>query len=113
MALDTETEISDLKHRSADERALQDPAGDISGGVEAVVGNVTSFTLFLDAAGATDVTVEFSPDGGTSWYEPRDESPISFSGANTEVVHVDYVVDRVRLTGSDTTSVKAQLREVV
>jgi hypothetical protein len=86
---------------------------DISGGVEQDVGNVDSATLFLDVAGAVDVNVEFSPDGGTNWYEPAAESPVEFSESDTDLVHISYNVDRIRVSGSNSTAVKAQLREVV
>lgn len=110
MSLDTSVEFTDRVGGTA---GLTTGQQDISGGVGAKVGNVDSVTIFLDTAGAVDVTVEFSPDGGTNWYEPAGESPVQFSSAGTDLVHVEYNVDRVRLTGSDTTGVKAQLREVV
>lgn len=86
---------------------------DISGGVETDVSNVDAVTIYLDVAGAVNVTVEFSPDDGANWYEPAAESPVEFSSAGTDLVHVEYNVDRLRLTGSDSTGVKAQIREVV
>jgi len=110
MGLDTLVEFTG---RTAGTAGLTSGQEDISGGVEAKVGNVDSVTIFLETAGAVNVTVEFSPDGGSNWYEPADESPVEFSGDSTDIVHVDYNVDRVRLTGSDATGVKAQIREVV
>lgn len=110
MALRTSVEFTD---RVGGTSGLTSGQEDISGGVEAKIGNVDSVTLFLDAAGAVDVTVEFSPDGGTNWFSPRDESPVSFAGANGEIVHIEYNADRIRLTGSNTTGVEAAIREVV
>jgi hypothetical protein len=110
MGLDTLVEFTG---RTAGTAGLTTGQEDISEGVEAEVGNVDSVTIFLDVAGAVNVTVEFSPDGGTNWYQPAGESPIEFTEASTDVVHVDYNVDRIRLSGSDATAVKAQLREVV
>jgi hypothetical protein len=112
MSLETTTEIEELKGRSATASKLADTE-DVSAGVETTVGDVTSFTLFLDVGGAIDLTVELSPDGGATWYEPRDESPISFTEANTDLYRIVYDADRVRLTGSNGTAVTAQVREVV
>lgn len=105
--------IETIQGRNGEEKELTDGSQDISSGVEREVADVTAFTIFIQAAGAVDVTVEFSPDGGTTWYEPKKESPVSFSGANTDLVHVDYNATNVRLTGSDATGVNAQIREVV
>jgi len=112
MALETAAEIEELKGRAGAEKTLTDGAEDISGGKEINVGDVSSVTLYLDAAAAVDVTVEFSPDG-TNWYEPVVESPVSFTAAGTEIVHIDFNAAKLRVTGSNTTAVRAQTREVV
>jgi hypothetical protein len=112
MSLETTTEIDELKGRAGREAKVAD-AEDISGGVEAAISNVASFTLYLDVAGSVDLTLELSPDGGETWYEPRDESPISFGGDDSDLYRIVYDADRIRLTGSDGTAVTAQIREVV
>jgi hypothetical protein len=111
MALETDTDIRSLKGREQTRRELADTE-DISSGVEEPVGNVSAFTLFIEVAGSVNITVEFSPDGGETWYQPRNESPLKFSEANTDLVFVDYVADAVRLTASNSTNVTAELREV-
>lgn len=113
MTLETRGNVESIKARAGDDTGLTNGQEDISGGVETDISDVSGFTIYLNSAGAVDVTVEYSPDGGTNWYEPRDESPVSFSGANTEVIAVAYQASAVRLTGSNTTGVEAQVREVV
>jgi len=115
MAQEMTGDIEKLKGRAGDQSGLTNGEEDISGGVEVAVGNVPAFTLYLAVSTATaiDVTVELSPDDGTNWYVP-DESPISFASSDDfGVEHIPYNASRVRLTGSNTTPVKAQLREVV
>lgn len=108
--------IETIQGRSGEDNALTDGFDDISGGVSKSMGTQqgdgTSTTVYLETAGAVDVTVEFSPDGGDNWYEPQGESPVSFGGANQEIVHVNYNATDIRLTGSNTTGVKAQERVV-
>lgn len=113
MVTRTSTDVDEIQGRVGEDDTLQDPASDISGGVTVAVGDVSSFSVFLETKGAINVTFEFSPDGGDTWYEPSAESPVKFSGAGRDIVHVEYNVTHVRLTGSDTTGVRAQLREVV
>ena len=85
-------------------------SADISGGVEKEVGNYRRWTLYIHAEGAIDVTIKLSPDGA-NWYEP-DESPISFSAAGDKVIEMGYDAYKVKLTGSNTTPVTAQIRGV-
>lgn len=113
MPLNTDSTIEELQGRAATMRGLTDGAEDISGGVQAAVGDVQAVTLYLSTAGPVDVTVEFSPDGGDSWFEPVKESPVGFGEAGQDVVHITYNTDRIRLTGSNTSGVDARLREVV
>lgn len=89
---------------------LQNPAGDISGGVTADP-QQESRTLFLNTAGAIDITVELSPDGGSNFYE-IDESPIEINSATDRTVEFGYDFDRIKLTGSNTTDVLAQIFRV-
>jgi hypothetical protein len=111
MPLESDSEVSSLEGRGNDSDGLQDPAGDISGGVEAAVGNVGSVTLYLSTAGAVDVKVEASPDGDNWFTLP--ESPVVFDAAGDTAILINYDVSNIRLTGSDTTDVQAILREVV
>jgi len=84
---------------------------DISGGVTAELSNYKRWTLYLKAADAIDITVELSPDEGNTWYEVP-ESPVSFSGAGDRVIEMGYDATHIRLTGSNTTRVTAQIRGV-
>ncbi|WP_144901365.1 hypothetical protein [Halobellus captivus] len=112
MPAETESEVGTIEGLRADQFELQNPAGDISGGVEQEIGDVSSFTLYLDVAAAVDVTVELSPNGGDDWFEVT-ESPVKFAAAGQDAVHIEYNADRVRLKGSNTENVKAIVREVV
>lgn len=85
---------------------------DISGGVSTSLPDAEKHTLFIDVDGAVDVTVELSPDGGTNWFEPGGDSPLSYSGATTDVVLIEYVADSIRLTGDNTTAVSATVRSL-
>lgn len=98
--------------RAAGQSGLTDGAEDISDGIEAAIGDVSAFTLFLGATGAVDVEVQLSPDGGTTWYVTP-ESPVSFSEADADIVHIKYNANRIRLAGSNVTPVEVQVREVV
>ena len=112
MPVETQTDIELLKGRSGSESELQNPAGDISGGVEQQIGNVSSFTIYLDVGGAVDITVELSPNGGSDYFEIA-ESPLVFNSTGQDAYHVQYNTASVRLTGSNTTDVQAIVREVV
>ena len=112
MALESDAEIKEIQGRKGYSNDVVKPAADISTGVEHVVGNVPSFTIYLSASAAINVAVEVSPNGGTDWYE-LPESPVKFTAAGDDAVHVSYNCDRVRLTGSTIDPVKAQIREVM
>jgi len=84
---------------------------DISAGKTAALKNFKRWTLYLKTAGAIDITIELSPDGGTTWYKAP-ESPISFSAAGDDVVEMGYDCTHIKLTGSNTTDVTAQIRGV-
>jgi len=86
-------------------------AADISAGVTAALNNFKRWTLFLHAAAAIDITVELSPDGGTTWFTIP-ESPISFSAAGDDVIEFGYDATNIRLTGSTTDAVTAIIRGV-
>lgn len=117
MALDTNTVIDRIMGRAAARSQIADQA-DISGGVEADVDDVSSFSVFLKTEGAVNIEIELSPDG-TNWYKPGDadstpdESPVQFNDAGTEIIHMAYDADKIRLTGSNATAVTAQIKEVV
>jgi hypothetical protein len=112
MPLGTNAETANITGRDGSLRELQPEPGDISGGVEAAVGDVQSLTLYLSASGAVEVTVEASADGGENYFT-LPESPVVFGGAGDDAVLINYDMNRIKLTGSDGTNVQALLREVV
>lgn len=101
-----------LDDRTATATTLQDPAGDISGSVSSSLNDNDSFTLYLNAGASVDITVNLSPNGGTDTFEPP-ESPISFGSSGDDVVRFTYDANHIQLTGSNTTSVQAIIREIV
>jgi len=109
--LDVNSTFTQFERRLGADSKLADNE-DISGGVSQEVKDVSSFTVYLSAGSAVDVTVELSPDGGTTWYEPE-ESPVSIDGSTDGVERISYDCNKLRLTGSDTTPVTAKIREVV
>jgi len=86
-------------------------AADISGGVTAELSNYSRWTLYIHVAGAIDITVELSPDGGSTWYEIP-ESALSYGGATDDALSLGYDATHIRLTGSNTTSTTAQVRGI-
>lgn len=112
MPVESTTEIENITGRDGRLRELQPEPGDISGGVEAAVGDVSSLTLYLSAAGAVTVTVKASPDGGETWFA-LPESPVEFTEADDDAILINYDMNRIELSGSDGTDVQAILREVV
>lgn len=104
-----------MRKRAAGESGLTDGEEDLSDGVEAEVGDVSAFTLYLGVSEETavDVSVYLSPDGGQNWYAP-DESPVSVTSTDeSKVAHVPYNASAVKLVANNTTPVQAQIREVV
>jgi len=85
-------------------------SADISAGVEAEIGNYKRWTLYIHADDAIDITIQLSPDG-SNWYEP-DESPVSFDAAGDKVIEMGYDAYKIRLIGSNTAAVTAQVRGV-
>lgn len=112
MALSSNGEITELKSRGGSTDKFAD-AEDISGEVETPIGNVSKLTLYLETAGAVNIAVEFSPNGGTDWYSAVGESPLEYGSATTDIVEIGYSADRLRLTGSNGTAVTAEIHEVV
>jgi hypothetical protein len=108
--------IETIRGREASRYTLTDGPEDISGGVTepmtGATGDGDSATLYLSTEGVVDVTVEFSPDGGSTWREPSAESPVQFDSAGEDLVHIDYNATDIRLTGSNGTAVDADLRVV-
>ena len=86
-------------------------AEDISAGKTAALKNFKRWTLYLKVAAAMDITIELSPDGGTTWYEAP-ESPVSFSAAGDNIIEMGYDATHIRLTASTTDAVTAQIRGV-
>lgn len=112
MPVESTTEIENITGRDGRLRELQPEPGDISGGVAATVGDVSSLTLYLAASGAVQVTVEASADGGETYFT-LPESPVSFAEAGDDAILINYDMNKIRLTASDGTNVQAILREVV
>jgi len=69
------------------------------------------FTLYLDGSDASDITVEISPDGGTTVYEIP-ESPLSYGAAFVDVNIIDYNCNWIRLTTSAAITITAQIRGI-
>jgi len=106
----TRTIISEELGKEAGETLTVCSNQDISGGVIQALKNYNRWSLYLKVAGAIDITIEISPDGST-WYEPA-ESPVSFAAAGDDVLEMGYDAAYVRLTGSNTQPVTAQIRGV-
>lgn len=108
--------VEKIEAREAVGTSLTDGAEDISGGVTASMstgkGSGGSATLFIEAQGALDLTIEFSPDG-SAFYEPAAESPITFDAAGMDVAYVEFDAAAIRVTGSNTTPVDLDLRVTV
>ncbi|MDH5019030.1 hypothetical protein [Halobacterium rubrum] len=105
-------DIEELQGRASIERGLTNGAEDISGGTASMLGDASSWTLYLGAEGAVNVEVSLSPDGGTTWYVAP-ESPVQFDAAGADIIAMGYDATAIRLEGSDATAVEAQVYEVV
>jgi len=84
---------------------------DISDGVVAALKNFKRWTLYLKVADAIDITIELSPDGGSTWFTVP-ESPISFSAADDDIIEFGYDATHIKLTGSNANAVTAIIRGV-
>jgi len=84
---------------------------DISAGKTAALKNFKRWTLYLKTAGAIDITIELSPDGGNTWFTVP-ESPISFSGAGDNIIEMGYDATHIKLTGSNTNATTAIIRGI-
>jgi len=106
--------VEKIDAREALGTSLTNGPTDISEGVESSLstgkGSPSSATLYIAAEGAMDVTIEFSPDGGSTWYEPADKSPIGFNSAGEDVAYIEYDASQIRVTGSNSTKVNLDLR---
>lgn len=114
MPVDTSTNVKEIEGRAVAETSLTDGHENVSGGITATLAVATSggtsATLFVSTQGAIDLKIEFSPDGGVSWYEPAEESPIEFSGAGQDLAFIEFDASDVRITGSNETGVNLDLR---
>ncbi len=101
----------ELKGRRAETIVIA-MADDISGvGVQSALSNYSSWTLFLKAAAAVDVTIELSPDEGTTWYRVEDD--VALVAAKDEIIEFGFRANRIRLTGSNAEAVTAHIRGVL
>jgi hypothetical protein len=104
------TIVNDVSRTESGSYTTLASAADISTGVSASV-SAKAHTLMINTDAAIDITVEVSPDAGTNWYEIP-ESPFSYGSASQDVAKIEYNMDQIRLTGSNsTTAVTAQLAE--
>ena len=112
----TKTNVEIVEGRGAAEASVTDGFEDISDGIEARMntqsGDVSAATVYVETEGAMTLTVELSPNNGERWYEPLSESPVEFAQADTDAIHVEYNASHVRLTASDATGVRADIRVV-
>ena len=60
-------------------------------------------------ADAVSITVELSPDSGTTYYTIP-ESPITFSDADEDALEFGYDCTHIRLTSNNAIHVRAQVR---
>lgn len=81
---------------------------DISSGVTASLKNYRSWTLFINSAGANDITVSLSPDDETSWFDLYDT--ITFNSSGTITLEMPYEATDIKLTGSQSNNVTAKVR---
>lgn len=106
--------VEKIEAREAVGTPLTDGPEDISEGVTESLstgsGSPSSSTLYISTKGAMNVKIEFSPDGGSTWYEPANESPIGFDAAGEDVAFIEYDASQIRVTGSNSTNVNLDLR---
>jgi len=114
MPVDTKTDVKQLNGYAAASTSITDGPEDISTGVSAellvAASAGSSATLFISTEGAVNLTIEFSPDGGGTWHEPAEESPISFDAAGEDVAYIEFDASMLRVTGSNGTGVDLDLR---
>jgi len=84
---------------------------DISKGVSAPLKNYERWTLYLKTAGAITIYIYLSPDGGVNWYQPE-ESPVIFNAAGDKLIEFGYDATNIKLVGSNSNKVTAQVRGV-
>jgi hypothetical protein len=118
MVVHTSSEQTNISSRDAGSALLAD-AANISTGVTASASASESTTLYVAVDGAVELTVEASPDGGSTWFV-LPESPLSLDApaqgedTNDDAVVFGYDFNRLRLTASTAdVSVTAAIREVV
>ena len=73
------------------------------GSATGVIEGLDPATLYLSVSGATDITIELSPDG-TNYYVSGIQS---YSGAATDVISVDGVAYSIKLTSSNNVTATA------
>ena len=84
---------------------------DIQSGVATAILPFKRWTLFINASGAVEITLELSPDEGETWYTVQD-GPISFASAGDKVIEFGYDATHIRLSGNNSSSVTAHIRGV-
>ena len=86
---------------------------DISGeGIQQFIKNFINWTIYFKANDAVEITVELSPDEGTTWFE----MPGTFSipgGGGSDWINGQYlVVNAIKLSANNTEGVTAILRGI-
>ena len=113
MPVETDTDVNSIDGRGTADAPLTDGPEDIQTGRTADLstgdGAPSTATLFIETEGATELTIEFSPDG-EAWFEPLDESPVGYDSAAQDVALIDYDAAAVRVSASNSTKVNLDLR---
>jgi len=85
---------------------------DASGGKTATLQNFKIFTLYLTVTAACTVTVELSPDGGSTWFE-EPGSPYVFGAAGTQFIDLPYAATSIKVTSTTADPITAIGRGVL
>lgn len=79
----------------------------ISTGVSKTTKPYYSVSLYIQTAGAINITIEITPDG-TNWY-PVPEGVRFYGAATKDIIEIGYTLQGIKLTGSNTTNVTASI----
>ncbi len=77
-------------------------SSDISGGVSVEISK-RNYTIYLENTGSSssDVTISYSPDGGSTYFDDP-EGPITVPSGGKQLVEVDYDATDIQVTASNT-----------
>lgn len=85
---------------------------DASGGLTAALQNFKIFTLYLTVTAACTITVELSPDNGSTWFE-EPGSPYVFGAAGTQFIDLPYAATSIKVTSTTADPITAIGRGVL